>query len=157
MKTFFYLLILSQLCLASACTKDNMDELPPATQVGANTFGCKINGVVYSCTGLKNPNSILTMEGIYYFEEINYAHITALIYKPEKRNFFDFDFDFKTGIYRNGIKVNTGNILLNSDSYVMITNYTTDIISGTFQMDVEFDDGEIWNITDGRFDIKKNN
>ena len=46
----FLLLLTSLFLLATACTKeddgpaDPLDELPPATQVGANTFGCLING-----------------------------------------------------------------------------------------------------------------
>ena len=44
------LLLTSFSLLAASCTKEDdgpttpLDELPPATQVGANTFGCLING-----------------------------------------------------------------------------------------------------------------
>ena len=48
------LLFTSFLFLAAACTKADddtlttpLDELPPATQVGANTFGCLIDGVAF--------------------------------------------------------------------------------------------------------------
>ena len=50
------------LCAAS-CKKDkqNQDQLPPATQTGANTFACLINGKVfipkgYDGTGKPNPH-----------------------------------------------------------------------------------------------------
>lgn len=50
------------LCAAS-CKKDKAseDQLPPATQTGANTFGCLVNGKVfvpkgYDGTGRPNPH-----------------------------------------------------------------------------------------------------
>ena len=44
LKTIALLLIIFTLI---NCTKsDDQDQLPPITQTGANTFGCKINGVV---------------------------------------------------------------------------------------------------------------
>jgi len=35
----------------SSCTKDGMDPLPEATQIGANSFGCKVNGKVWIPNG----------------------------------------------------------------------------------------------------------
>ena len=40
-------LLISFLLFASGCRKDIPDTLPPITQIGANTFGCKINGQVW--------------------------------------------------------------------------------------------------------------
>lgn len=49
------LLALSALCFA-ACKKTNtpvQDQLPPITQTGAGTFGCLINGEVYTPQGFE--------------------------------------------------------------------------------------------------------
>src|SRR6185503_9360933 len=53
MTKIFPLLLLSVL-LTGNCKKDNIDELsklPPATQSGANTFGCLINGSAFIPNG----------------------------------------------------------------------------------------------------------
>ena len=54
MKRILFVLALLPVLLAAACTKADddtlttpLDELPPATQVGANTFGCLIDGVPF--------------------------------------------------------------------------------------------------------------
>jgi len=46
LKTYF---LLSMACLlfACACTKEEIENLPPATQTGANTFGCLVNGKAF--------------------------------------------------------------------------------------------------------------
>ena len=62
MKKTNTLLWLTLLCLSTivaGCKKDKKaEQLPPATQTGANTFGCLINGVVYTPKGFKlnKPN-----------------------------------------------------------------------------------------------------
>jgi hypothetical protein len=43
----FFLLLFSSLLLNSKCRKDNEPQLPPETTIGANTFGCKIDGKVF--------------------------------------------------------------------------------------------------------------
>ena len=42
MKTLPYLALFA--LLLTTCSKEQVETLPPATQVGANTFGCKVNG-----------------------------------------------------------------------------------------------------------------
>jgi hypothetical protein len=53
------LAIASMLCFAQ-CKKDNnntnpVDRLPPATQTGAGTFGCLINGQVFTPASVVRP------------------------------------------------------------------------------------------------------
>jgi len=62
MKILLYACLLLTLC-SSSCKKENNneDQLPPATQTEANTFGCKINGKIYvpkgyNGDGTPNPN-----------------------------------------------------------------------------------------------------
>jgi len=46
MKTKFHILLFALLFLSSACEEEFEYVLPPATQKGANTIGCKVNGIV---------------------------------------------------------------------------------------------------------------
>ena len=62
MKNIVIIATLMLLC-AAGCKKDKAseDQLPPATQTGANTFGCLVNGKVfvpkgYDGTGRPNPH-----------------------------------------------------------------------------------------------------
>lgn len=48
------LLLLAALLGLSQCKKhdpDPVDQLPPATQTGANTFGCLLNGQLWTPSG----------------------------------------------------------------------------------------------------------
>ncbi len=157
MKTIIRISLVALLLTACGCTKDALNELPPATQTGADTFGCKINGVVYKCSGKWDPKSFLSLQGIYYYQRQDYVHITAYIYEPEESIFLNFNFDSNTGLYTEGITVNSGTVVPDSNSHIHITTYNSNVISGTFQMEIVFEDGEIWHITEGRFDIKRNN
>jgi hypothetical protein len=46
-----FLLLFSSLLINSKCRKENEPELPPETTIGANTFGCKIDGKVFIAKG----------------------------------------------------------------------------------------------------------
>ena len=78
-----FLLICSLLFItltANKCKKDKtpenpVDQLPPETQIGANTFGCLVNGKVYipkgfSGTGTPNPHLIfdIGLDGFPYLQ-----------------------------------------------------------------------------------------
>ena len=140
--------------MAPACSKDDSDILPPATQTGANTFGCKINGVVYKCKGHTNANKWLATEGCSFNLYDNRVSLDAWIYKPKHKISIEFSYiEKKTGIYRENIRYYTGYPIEGSDSYVNVTRFDDKVISGTFQMDIKFSDGDIWHITDGRFDL----
>src|SRR5437773_8453594 len=48
----FISLLLCSLFLSNSCRKQkNEEQLPPATQTGANTFGCLVDGKVWIPTG----------------------------------------------------------------------------------------------------------
>jgi hypothetical protein len=47
----FFLLLFSSLLLNSKCRKENEPQLPPETTIGANTFGCKIDGKIFMPKG----------------------------------------------------------------------------------------------------------
>nr|WP_315258202.1 hypothetical protein [uncultured Flavobacterium sp.] len=69
------LLLLTIALTLSCCDKDDdkpknpIDQLPPATQIGANTFGCLLDGEVFK-PGLTNNSYncfYQLVDGEYYF------------------------------------------------------------------------------------------
>lgn len=58
------LILLLWLPLFVACKKNELNALPPATQVGANTFGCLVNGKAWVPSG-KGLFSDKPLEGGY--------------------------------------------------------------------------------------------
>ena len=65
----FFLLLSALLFTSAKCRKDKnnnpVDQLPPETQTGANTFGCLVDGKVFKPAGssLSGPN----LAGIYQY------------------------------------------------------------------------------------------
>jgi hypothetical protein len=163
------LLIFSILLLG--CDKDDkpsnpIDQLPPATQIGAGTFGCLVNGVPYvDNSGFFNCFYQL-VDGEYYFgiRGRTDSFIDQIVIGSEKKN----------------IETNVGLILesrshgnfwanvsfacstcLNAKTTDMIPgkivftnlNFQSYIVSGTFEFTVtDPNTGNIYEITEGRFD-----
>ena len=68
------LLILILILSMSCCKKDDdnltpLDQLPPATQTGENTFGCLLDGEAFIPSGGTNPLDCVYqfVNGEYYF------------------------------------------------------------------------------------------
>ena len=143
---------------AASCKKSAEKQLPPATQTGANTFGCKINGVVYKCQGWWKPGSIFITEGVSASFVDGKVGIVALTKIPDANLAIEFNCpNPEPGIYTKGIKLYLGRPKEGSDSHIDITRFDNNVISGTFQLEIEFADGAVWDITEGRFDIKRDN
>lgn len=66
MKSLTYLPMLAALLGLSQCHKKDdpnpVDQLPPATQTGANTFGCLVNGQVWTPQGYNGTSNY----SVYY-------------------------------------------------------------------------------------------
>ncbi|MCU7693043.1 hypothetical protein ACFSPU_02200 [Haoranjiania flava] len=147
---------LALLLSAGSCKKSAQNQLPPATQTGANTFGCKINGVVYKCRGLWDPRGIFQTDGIYFQYSEDKMYLKEHFSAPEKTIIaMRFEYDGKTGIYKEFITRSFETVSQNS--YVKVTRFDDLVFSGEFTFIVTFDDGTVKTITDGRFDIKKPN
>ncbi len=173
------LFLCSNLFIGSSCKKNKSsatteDQLPAATQTGANTFGCLVNGKVFVNKGYTNP----------------YPNYRVII-DPGANN----NFDLRTYSYQNNIETDfgfssfgvngIGNYIINGVSqiypyytrdgnsnicyfvssnnnfkqgYLKITRYDLQngIISGEFEMklfDAQISCDTI-RITQGRFDKK---
>ena len=185
-KTLTTLLLVCLVLVLSAakCQKDNdppeeEDKLPPATQTGENTFGCKINGKIWE-SRLPLPHSLsgpsrLTggpgMDGSFWVRARRKVSgdpeefVELLI----KENVFD-EGEYLIGSPEGGgysLNEGEGGILCRWDTKqysesgkLVITRYDMEegIFSGEFYFTVKIDHGdceEIVEITEGRFDIGK--
>jgi hypothetical protein len=153
--------------------------LPPITQTGANTFGCKVNGKVWVPrvpygTFLYRPIDVLVSEK----NGSGSGGVTCNLVDIEQGidNWLQISFAltyFKTGDFCYGISGGRGsaqfrtvqgvwyssNFHPNPNNCINITRFDTieNIISGTFQFDVYKDtipNNHKIEITEGRFDLR---
>jgi len=162
----------------ASCKKDKEKEatLPPATQTGANTFGCYINGKLYIPQGFEQNRSNFEMivdpgfnDGSIVIKTFNKANgnssINFSLGSDSIRGLGFFPSTSRTGfvytIYNTG-----GNICQTISQYensiagfLKITRYDLQnkIISGEFEFHFSNPNcgiGDPINITQGRFDKK---
>ena len=168
MKNIFLTLIL--LATLSCCNNDddNTETLPPATQTGAGTFACYVNGTSYIDTSGGYFNCFYQfIDGVYFFgiggEDENHSIFRQVILssnasKIEENAQYTLNCNEPGNHY--GEVAFTGQLLgattCNTNFGTMtITklDFTNNIVSGTFEFDIIHPDtGEIIQIRDGRFD-----
>ena len=169
------LLLTSFLFLAAACTKADddtpttpLDELPPATQVGANTFGCLIDGVPFVNQGggfsVQNINANYSPNPDRYFIKAyelsgdggrDAVKVALRIYRDTVGSFepmenwevlkFDTQLQFASYVLD---RQNPGLINITS------IDRSSQIISGTFNLNiVDTTSNDTKSLTEGRFDV----
>ena len=167
------LLLLAFLLMASDCDKENLsplEQLPPATQTGAFTFGCLINGEAFLPSG--NPLGGPVLSAFYI--QSNGTYTMNISGKKgggenlERISIGALDIEALTeGVYPL-VSEASGN-LFGKYKLGLDSSYTTDeapgtltithldtqvgIISGTFEFTVTDNEGKQIAITDGRFDM----
>jgi hypothetical protein len=157
------------------CNNDDVncqgiDCLPPATQTGAGTFGCLINGEPFvDNSGFFNC-FYQFVDGKYYFNitanfdnkipkvislatnalQIDFDSTYQLLDRNQGHFYAEVTFDNNPPLFLND---NTTN---NLDTGVITINYFSlenNIISGTFNFKIrDTINNKIYNITEGRFD-----
>jgi Family of unknown function (DUF6252) len=165
------------LCLLGACKKE-VNELPPATQTGANTFGAKVDGKLWAPQGFGPfpANDILearmsghdiTINARNFSSSPNETEFQLTIYNVTAPGtyLFNTDVSHPNGAASYGYYVKRNftpeNEWLTSSTYTGSVNITriddvNMIVSGTFQ----FNALNIYNspvpitVIDGRFDVK---
>ncbi len=158
MKTIVYF-IFPLLLVACACTKSAVKKLPPATQTGANTFGCLINGMPFRATRATPPGMSGLSDGtVSYSINLSYPGLFINVSPWERNSPIGIRInipDFKgLGTYKDEeFLFNMLPVDPNTNSYVNITKHENGILSGTFQAKVTYNN-ETYSITHGRFDIK---
>ncbi len=150
-----------------SCTKNNLPELPPATQTGENTFGCKVNGEIWLPKGWGNypkfsePFYHLSASGLFGFKARNNKdyEITE-IFSLELDSMFDIGIYVYDSIVLNETYSNENGIYFIPDTlyenYFEITKIDTEnkIVSGLFEFHLISVDGTTSVVvTEGRFDV----
>ena len=169
----FKLILTITLLISCGSNDDNnsqnpIDQLPPETQTGANTFGCLINGepfivsntsnqsAIYQGGGLligakKNDNNFLEQVSMFISEtnvgetiQANTSYIlnTSTVPKGEYYNEDQNCFYFTSSTLNGLLKI----------THLDTENF---IVSGTFEFQAKSDScEEVINITNGRFDLQ---
>jgi hypothetical protein len=181
MKHFSKLLLclsLSILFIQSSCKKE---KLPPETATGANTFGCKVNGKLYTPSGGDASIGWYPVRGGWYRDVDNNR---GLYINTVSDNTKFIDLYIKVldtpGVYKLNYNTTPRPIAFRCENYgyystkdnngnysmfVTNTQYTglinvkqilpTGIIAGTFEFTAyNSQTGETVAVTDGRFDVK---
>ena len=173
MKKLLFLIII----IVSSCSHHNddqpvseIDKLPPATQIGANTFGCLLDGVVF-----KPGNGINPLDCVYQFVNGDYY------FSLQANRIDDNNIPKLIGCSTLKLQINEGQTYqltekINGNAYgsysyaanftytsqiqhgeLKITKLTSTIVSGTFWYDVIDYQGNLHQIREGRFDMQYSN
>ena len=159
-----------------SCNKNKLqnlsDQLPPATQTGANTFGCLINDRVFipgGSTGIGKPNYQVMIDPSY--NDGQFSINCYQVINDNETQFFDFGSDSIKGVGeypltkggRLRIAWSSGSCKTNvfdTTSYrygnLIITRYDlqSGIFSGKFEFTYKPSYCDTIKITGGRFDYK---
>ncbi len=162
------LLLLLTTFTLSCCNNDDdnpqnpLDQLPPATQTGANTFGCLINGKPFVVSNTSNQTAIyqggVLQIGGGIDNSIMDKRISINISAPINLN---TPYDLTLFPNNLAIFVNNGEGCYydydhTTSGTLTITKFdqTNFIISGTFNFSTQTNECENINITNGRFDLQ---
>jgi hypothetical protein len=174
----FFICLLASLLLGASCRKTKApepeDQLPPATQTGANTFGCLVNGKVYIPRGSDGTSKPNLRKNYEIFN--SKPQLTVITYRVFNSQFdgeigFGIDSIFTVGNYlststRNKTGIggpffnNCGISGFDTTTYrngiytITKLDLTNGIISGTFNCTIKPNNCDTIKITDGRFDLK---
>ena len=173
MKTLF-LSVLFIACFIS-CNKDDdrgpvdpIDLLPPATQTGANTFGCLLDGKAFLPGATPNPLDCFYqfVNGEYYFavqcskrnKHYDLIEIGVGTFHKELSENQTFDLLEYTPMNASGSYFFNTFLTYTSqyhtgELYISKLDDENSIVSGTFWFDVMDDDGIVHHIREGRFDM----
>lgn len=172
------------LLLGSSCKKDKLvneiDKLPPASQTGANTFGCLVNGKAWiaernDCSIICDPSFKIFYDG----SNGGYIGIRALKINIKDNTDEEINLVFDSSNYKtvhnltifnhlitarfvNYSSINCNNYQHSADSTVIhigqivLTRYdlTNGILSGTFNFSITKPGCPTIVVIDGRFDKK---
>ncbi|TAE41620.1 MAG: hypothetical protein EAY66_01310 [Sphingobacteriales bacterium] len=169
-------LLCSLLLLSASCkkpSKNPIDNLPPATQTGANTFGCLVNGEVFLPKGSGFGGPVLRCQYVFdngfYTLYLSASNRAQDINKSIRLVIKDIDLSPNLYVLNNDStskgEYSTINNLLFTNSYKTTLNNTGNlrinywnpgkgVLSGNFSFDAVNSIGEKVEIREGRFDVK---
>lgn len=163
---------LSLIFLLATCQRETPEpDLPPETAIGANTFGCMLNGQPWKTTpnvsgqmrtlyaqpeggGLLSiyathkDTNLSRWEGIIFFSP-NFYGIGKFLISKQLDNRFSFE-DTVKNIYINS---KSDNVKESGELTITTFDTTKGILAGRFWFRLEREDGTVYEAKDGRFDI----
>ena len=156
----------------SACKKKNADpepDLPPETQIGADTFGCYINGVPWKAQE-SNPSGFFGRSLITLDQSGGNGWFVLTGNDFIKKAWIQLASTQVLGIGTYSLKKGIGSVTYSSreegyfgtreaqevDGELVVTRFdpSNRIFSGRFRFKLTMPDGKIIDVTSGRFDIK---
>ena len=167
--------------LFTACSNDDdgnkapIDQLPPATQTGEQTFGCLINGEAFipKKIGRGRPNAFYQfIDGKYTLgisarNELSPSSAIAIAgielsskIQEKQYNLISENIDNFSGVFlqEGGFQLDASTSDENPGTlFITKLDEENNIISGTFEFTVLDNEGKEINITEGRFDLKYTN
>jgi len=185
MKTTQYIFLICLLSLFASCKKDPPAEpeptepvMPPATQIGANTFGCYIDGELFvandgesvvslpAVSGSFNESTkMLSIQGSRELERTSEfttsddVRFSCIVDNGVNEYFQYVEIEEYVGYSSFGVLPCTYYHNKNGKGICRITHLDEEknIISGTFYMDLinpDCEEDTLIKITDGRFDFR---
>ena len=161
-------------------TKTELEKLPPATQTGANTAGCLVNGVAFLPKGYFSTGNLVCnyIDGKDFALDISERiiqgtndNIRSIIVISENQNLHDnvgVTYQLKENALNSNSKFGayiinatappapnyyTTNSTITGKLKITYHNYNNAILSGTFWFDAINSNGEIVKVREGRFDM----
>lgn len=172
--------LLALLLIFSCCTKDEVkvqtetEKLTPATQTGANTFSCLLDGQIFKPGVTNNSYQCFyqLVNGQYYFnvnannqksgvlKSIGVATEQKIINTGQTYSLIEHINGNAYGIFYIGNSL-TGiddlmytSIVRTGELKITKLSYNPNIVSGTFWFDVKDNQNVVHQIRDGRFDMQ---
>lgn len=173
MKNLLFLFIAA--LTLSCCDKDDdkpiaeIDKLPPATQTGANTFGCLLDGEIFKPGIYHNSYQCFYqyVNGKYYFWvsgnmkdknqnsiEVGVGTEKLSISEGQILNLYERVDGNSFGIYLFNIDFNNTSTVNTGELKITKLDMKNNIVAGTFWFDVKDNKGVIHQIREGRFDMQ---
>jgi hypothetical protein len=169
------LFLFTTLLTLSCCNKDDdkptnpIDQLPPDTQIGANTAGCLVNGEAFLPKGAGIILNCFYQDGLNFglsitknisnnIQNINVASLNQSLEIEKIYQLKEYGANSKYGeytyFYTGGDKRYKTNSIVTGELKITYHNFIKAIISGTFWFDAINSEGEIIKIREGRFDME---
>ena len=167
------LLIIACTTIFATCKKTTTatdePQLPPETQTGSNTFGCKVDGKIFTASG---KGGLLSDQSVWGGASNSQASFTILSSNTTQKFNFSLSVNYNGSLginytstypYKGNFQDNSNSTIPgNTNSFetdslnvgkVNLKYLSSDIAAGTFEMKAKNANGKVIHITEGRFDI----
>ncbi|MDP1763189.1 MAG: DUF6252 family protein [Sediminibacterium sp.] len=183
----FLIIAASFVLLSSSCRKNKpvnpIDQLPPETQTGANTFGCLVDGEVFKpggaqlsggslgcnyqflgtganggyyfrLSGVKGSGNNQTAVGLFTDSLKIQEGVKYLLDSSEKGKAYSHYSNLANGSSQNEWFYKTKKTNFGGELWIKKLDTVNQIVSGTFWFDAVNANGQKVQIREGRFDVR---